>query len=73
MSPMYRRSALMADCDECGRTFDPVHGGVCPRCKRLLCRRHLYGSGLRRVLAYFGVQTDCVRCKRGEQPESSPR
>jgi len=70
VSPMYRRSALMANCDECGREFDPVHGGVCPKCHRLLCRKDLYGSGFRRVLAYFGVGTECVRCRRGEVPSA---
>ena len=64
--PMLRRSSLMAACDECGRAFDPVKGGVCPACGRLLCGEHFYGSLLRRMLGYLGVPTRCVRCRSGQ-------
>ena len=37
-------SRVIATCDECRTRFDPVHGGVCPSCRRLLCATHLYGS-----------------------------
>lgn len=64
MTPMLRRSAVLAPCDECGRAFDPVQGGVCPRCGRLLCGMHLYRSLLRKMLGYLGVPTDCAQCRR---------
>src|SRR5690606_21626573 len=37
-------SRVSATCDECRTRFDPVKGGVCPACRRLLCGAHYYGS-----------------------------
>ena len=49
-----QQSRMMATCDECRARFDPVRGGVCPNCRRLLCGTHYYGSFLRRIQAMLG-------------------
>jgi hypothetical protein len=54
---------MMTQCDECGANFDLVAGGVCMRCKRLLCSRHLHGSWMRRLMLDFGAEAVCVACR----------
>ncbi len=61
--PFFVKSSTLAQCDQCSMRFDPVYGGVCPSCGRLLCARHLYGEGARRFLKYFGVRTVCAQCR----------
>ena len=41
--------AQLARCDQCRTFFDPVYGGVCARCGRLLCATHLHGGFLARI------------------------
>ena len=53
------------DCDVCGRRFDLVKGGVCTRCRRVLCGEHLHGSLVRRLLVDFGAEPTCVQCRAG--------
>ena len=36
------------------KAFDPVHGGVCSRCNRLLCSKHIFGSIGRRLQSFLG-------------------
>ncbi|HEY0972525.1 MAG TPA: hypothetical protein VGE02_16260 [Gemmatimonadales bacterium] len=67
---MLQRSRIIAKCDECRMPFDPVRGGVCPRCRRLLCGRHYYGSFLSRLQGMLGMVPLCPRCRaaRGAPP-----
>ncbi len=57
-------SSVVATCDVCRARFDPVHGGVCSSCRRLLCPTHYYGSVLRRFLGLLGFSPRCVSCRR---------
>jgi hypothetical protein len=69
-----RKSALLARCDECRLPFDPVWGGGCPSCGRLLCGVHLYGAGLKRLAAYLGTRKPCVRCRNQlSQPDGGAK
>lgn len=68
MIPMLRPSSMLAKCDECRTMFDPVHGGVCARCHRLLCGHHIYGSLLRRLKSYLGGALLCTACRAGAVP-----
>lgn len=63
-----QNSRVIATCDECRTPFDPVRGGVCPSCRRLLCATHLYGSFLRRVqgLLMLGGAPRCPYCRAGQ-------
>lgn len=67
--PTFRKSSVFAECDRCGASFDPVYGGVCDACRRVLCTRHFYGSLLRRVLVYLGAGQRCVACR--QRPDST--
>lgn len=62
---LLRQSTLRAPCDECKRFFDPTFGGVCSRCRRLLCADHLYGSLWQRLRGTLGLRAVCVRCRAG--------
>ena len=68
MVKMLRPSSMLAECDECGATFDPVNGGVCSRCNRLLCGKHIFGSIGRRLQSFLGSPLVCTTCRRGETP-----
>ena len=62
--PIFRRSVITADCDACGMRFEPSQGGVCARCQRILCGRHLHGGSLwRRVRVELGARPVCVDCR----------
>ena len=67
----FRKSIFRTECDECGRPFAVNTGGVCERCRRILCSTHLHGSIMRRIAIGFGVAMICVRCRAGENPESA--
>jgi hypothetical protein len=69
MVKMLRPSSMMATCDECRARFDPVHGGVCSRCNRLLCGQHIYGSFLRRIRSWIGGPLVCTICRTGATPK----
>jgi len=68
-----QQSRTIGTCDECRAAFDPVKGGVCPRCRRLLCGDHYYGSILRRLHGLVGGRPACVRCRNGEEPGTAGR
>ena len=68
MIKTFRPSSLLAQCDKCRLPFDPVYGGVCSQCRRLLCGRHMYGSVFRRLQSFFGTPLVCPECRRGETP-----
>ena len=72
MVKMLRPSSMLAECDECRVSFDPVNGGVCSRCNRLLCGKHIFGSIARRLQSYLGSPLVCPACRRGETPVAPP-
>jgi hypothetical protein len=61
-----RRTDLGTECDECEGRLDLITGGVCERCRRILCAAHLHGSWLRRMVHEFRRPVTCVRCRTGE-------
>jgi hypothetical protein len=65
---IYRSSIFRTECDECNRPFPINKGGVCEKCRRILCARHLHGSLVHRVMIAFGAPLHCVRCRAGESP-----
>ena len=68
--PFFRKSIFHTECDECDRRFSVTSGGVCERCRRILCAAHLHGSIGRRLAIGFGARMLCVRCRTGESVES---
>lgn len=71
MPPFLRKSIFTTECDECGKPFPVNTGGVCERCRRILCAAHLHGSLMRRLAIAFGAQFLCVQCRvapRGSTP-----
>ena len=60
---VFRNTQVTTDCDECGGRVDLIKGGVCVRCRRILCYHHLHGSFVRRLLTDLGAQTLCARCR----------
>lgn len=62
--PFFRKSDVRTECDACGYRFDIVHGGVCARCRRILCYSHLHGSWIQRVRVDLGGEAVCVDCRR---------
>ncbi|MEO6446997.1 MAG: hypothetical protein ABIZ91_17290 [Gemmatimonadaceae bacterium] len=69
--PIFRNSIFNTECDECDRLFSVSSGGVCERCRRILCADHLHGSIGRRMLVAFGIRMVCVRCRAGETPAAT--
>jgi len=59
----FRSTDISTDCDQCGGRVDLIKGGVCVRCRRILCYRHLHGSFVRRLLTDLGAETLCVECR----------
>ncbi|TAJ99065.1 MAG: hypothetical protein EPO39_17055 [Candidatus Manganitrophaceae bacterium] len=53
----------LMECDQCQRRFDPMDGGICSKCRRLLCSRHLHGwfQGWR---VFKRDAPLCVNCRR---------
>ena len=60
-----RETEVKTDCEVCGRFFDIIKGGVCQRCRRILCPAHLHGSWTRRIVADVTGRSICVDCRRG--------
>ncbi len=66
--PFFRKSEIRTECDACGYRFDLTHGGVCARCKRILCYTHLHGSWINRIrVDIVGGQAVCVDCRSGRR------
>jgi hypothetical protein len=59
----FRSTDISTDCDQCGGRVDLIKGGVCVRCRRILCYQHLHGSFVRRLLTDLGAETVCVACR----------
>jgi hypothetical protein len=66
--PLFTRTVMSADCEVCNRPFDLIGGGVCTRCRRVLCARHLHGSWFRRLAVDLGAECACVECRAGGSP-----
>jgi methionyl-tRNA synthetase len=64
-SRFFRETEVKTDCDVCRIHFDLMKGGVCEKCRRVLCARHLHGSWTRRILADVTGSNICVDCRRG--------
>lgn len=60
---VFRSSQIATDCDRCGGRVDLLKGGVCLRCRRILCYTHLHGSWWRRLVTDLGAETLCVECR----------
>lgn len=60
---VFRSSQISTTCDRCGGRVDLIKGGVCSRCRRILCYAHLHGSFWRRLLTDLGAETVCVECR----------
>lgn len=65
----FRKSIFRTECDECDRLFAVTSGGVCEKCRRILCSTHLHGTLARRIAIGFGASMLCVRCRAGETPQ----
>jgi hypothetical protein len=64
----FRRSIFSTECDECHVKFAVNTGGVCDRCRRILCNAHLHGSVWRRIAISLGAPYRCVSCRAGRPP-----
>jgi hypothetical protein len=60
---LFQQSQIIAQCDKCRVRFDPVRGGYCDGCERLLCDAHYYGTGVRALLRFVGTKTLCPECR----------
>lgn len=60
---IFRNSQVSTDCDQCHGRVDLIKGGVCIKCRRILCEHHLHGSFVRRLLVDLGAASVCVRCR----------
>ena len=69
---LLRESTVAAECERCGVRFDPVTGGVCSVCRRILCDAHLNGSFFRRARTWFGAAPVCVYCAAAAPTAGDP-
>ena len=62
-----RLPTVYMDCERCGLPFEPMKGGLCQRCDRILCAADLHGDILSRWRAAITGRAICVECraKRG--------
>ncbi len=61
----FRSSQVTTDCDQCHGRVDLIKGGVCTRCRRILCFNHLHGSFVQRLTADVTGRATCVQCRSG--------
>jgi len=61
--PFLKKSIFFSECDRCHVRFHIGGGGVCERCRKILCDNHLHGSLVRRIQVSFGAAPICVRCR----------
>ena len=62
---LFEPSGAVARCERCGDPFDPVFGGACAECRRLLCGPDLFGSRYQRLRSWLGLEVRCVECRAG--------
>ena len=53
--PVFKKSIFFSECDRCHVRFHIGAGGVCERCRKILCDNHLHGSLVRRIQVSFGA------------------
>jgi hypothetical protein len=61
---VFRETELKTNCDACGAFFDLLKGGVCDKCRRILCGNHLHGSWTQRLISEVTNRNVCVECRR---------
>ena len=61
---MFMHTEMGTECEVCGARFDLVAGGLCVRCGKALCPRHLHGSWLRRLMVDVGASPVCCACRQ---------
>jgi hypothetical protein len=59
----FRETDVKTNCDACGVFFDLLKGGVCEKCRRILCGNHLHGSWTQRLIADITNRNVCVQCR----------
>lgn len=69
--PFFKKSMFFSECDRCHVRFHIGQGGVCERCRKILCDTHLHGSLVRRVQVSFGAPVVCVACRTHRQTASA--
>jgi len=61
--PFFKKSIFTSECERCHARFHIGAGGVCERCKKILCDTHLHGSLVRRIQVSFGAPPVCLKCR----------
>src|SRR5688500_281596 len=61
---MMRSPTVYMECERCGLPFEPIKGGLCQRCDRILCAADLHGDLLSRWRAALTGRVICVECRR---------
>jgi hypothetical protein len=67
--PIFTSALVRTECDICNDRFDTSHGGVCAKCNRILCMKHLHGSWFHRLAFDLGGKSVCVECR---SPTTNP-
>ena len=61
---MKRSPTVYMECERCGLPFEPMKGGLCQRCDRILCSADLHGDLFSRWKAALTGRAICVECRR---------
>jgi hypothetical protein len=66
---IFKTSAQLGRCEQCRLLFDPVYGGACSRCGKLLCAVHLHGGFWRRLYGRLVPRSAvvCAGCRQGSR------
>jgi hypothetical protein len=68
--PVFKKSIFFSECDRCHARFHIGAGGVCERCRKILCDNHLHGSLIRRIQVSFGAPPVCINCRAQRSPSA---
>jgi len=68
--PVFKKSIFFSECDRCHVRFHIGAGGVCERCRKILCDDHLHGSLVRRIQVSFGAPPVCIYCRAQRSPSA---
>ncbi|HJR67502.1 MAG TPA: hypothetical protein VJ802_13820 [Gemmatimonadaceae bacterium] len=61
---MKRSPTVYMQCERCSLPFEPIKGGLCQRCDRILCSADLHGDTLSRWRAALTGRAICVECRQ---------
>jgi hypothetical protein len=61
---MKRSPTVYMECERCGLPFEPMKGGLCQRCDRILCATDLHGDLFSRWKAALTGRAICVECRQ---------